>query len=567
LSGRRTRWVFAWGALLLVGCVADGTDFEALPIVAVDRTDPNGTHVTVPVALSAYDRGPPHRIIRGAHPTTADPGPGGVQAKEFERDPATLEATHLQILFPFITWEGEGREHEFRLFVPVIIPLTFGFQSLAGPAGRAATGTDPLVANPSDIFGVTPATAGPLAGFPLGGYDTVHVDPSDTEETKRDFGLLPLFMGGDWPLTGKYLAIAPFGGTTRGFLGKDEMTWVGFPYPFYLSSRERDFESTHVLWPFVNWVEGGGREGGRVWPFYAHYRRTDLLGREVYDRHWVMWPFVSWAENSAQQGVVDPDTGVFRATPTDELFIFPFYGKIEGPDDKDYTVLWPFFRYEEIPSTNFWELRAPFPFFIMHHGNDPALAREGRTSERFRFDIWPIFGFKERAGYRRYFALWPIYRYEYRNDEVWAEDTKLYFVPFFQYHHHIEIETKDDYQRTRVWPFVHYRRGVKGDIELHVLAPILWDDPNGFERIIYPFLRLYEYKRASWGGTQQRFLMGLASWRHEPPVSGVTDGYSRLSLLFGLLQFRSGGTNHEESDRAGVRFLYLPEISWGGGGT
>ena len=54
--------------------------------------------------------------------------------------------------------------------------------------------------------------------------------------------------------------------------------------------------SCNILFPFVNWVEGGGREGFRIFPFYGHYRRTDLLGREVYDRHWVMWPFVSWVQ-------------------------------------------------------------------------------------------------------------------------------------------------------------------------------------------------------------------------------------------------------------------------------
>jgi len=558
---------------LLIGCAAQGTDFEAYPFFNVDETDPASEHVTVPPILSSYDTGHPRRIIRG--PKKAKEGDKDVPIDPKAEKPEDLHASKLQLLYPFITLEEENREHEFKLFAPLVAPFTFGFTALAGPAGRAATGTTPLVARPTSIFGTTPTGANPLAAYPALFYDRSHVDPAYPNDTKRDFGLYPLFMAGEWPLQGKYCVIAPFGGTTYGFLGKDEITWVGFPYPIYLHAHERDFESYHVMWPFVNWVEGGGREGFRVWPFYAHYKRTDLLGREAYDRHWVMWPFVSWARNSGQVGSYDEGTDEFRATPTEELFIFPFFGKITGPDDRNYSVLWPFFRYEEIPSTHFWELRAPFPILTIHHGSDPALARQGKNSERLRFDVWPIFGFKERPGFIRYFAAWPIYRYEGRDDE-WAEDTKLFFVPLFLWHHHHEKEpTKEfpkgaDYQRTRLWPFFIYRRGARGDIQLETLAPIPWDDKNGFERILYPFFRLYDYERSSTGAVQQRFVLGLASWRHDPAVEDLERGgyrsyeYSRLSVLFGLFQFRSGGTTKEESDRAGFRVFYLPEISWGG---
>ena len=43
-----------------------------------------------------------------------------------------------------------------------------------------------------------------------------------------------------------------------GLLGREEMTWFGFPYPFYLHVKEADYQSRHILWPFVNWVEGEG---------------------------------------------------------------------------------------------------------------------------------------------------------------------------------------------------------------------------------------------------------------------------------------------------------------------
>ncbi len=542
--------------LLTLGCTSEGTDLEGYPFVAIDNTEPGTTHVTVPVALSSYDTGKPHRVIRDHENKKKPIDP---------QAPKNYQASKLQILFPLITLDEENRERELRVFAPVLLPFTSSFAAIAGPAGRAMGKVTPLTQHPSSVVGSVGPTENPFATLPLLGYDRVHIDPSNPTETKHDFGLMPLFMGGDWGLKGGYFVLAPFGGTTKGFLGKDEMTWVGFPYPFYLYARERDIESRHVLWPIVNWVEGGGRSGFRIWPFYAHYRRTDLLGREAYDRHWVMWPLVSWARNSGQQGSYDESSGEFRATPTEELFIFPFFGRIVGPDDKNYTVLWPFFRYEEVPSTNFWELRAPFPIFTMHHGSDPALARQGKNAERVRFDIWPLGGYRARPGYVRHFFVWPIERYENRDDE-WVRDTKFFLVPFVQWHHHHEKASGQNYQRTRIWPFFIYRRGVLNDVEFHTIAPLLWDDPNGFERIIYPFLRLYEYKRSSWGAVHHRFLFGLASWRNEPPVEGVTDGYSRLSVLFGLFQYRSGGTTREESSRSGFRLFYLPEISWGGDG-
>jgi hypothetical protein len=455
-----------------------------------------------------------------------------------------------------------------RLFAAVYSTLS---PTTPGPAGRtvaaADVAADPII-RPTSVF--KNAVAGGYAFFPpILGYDREHLDPklasdpyTKDEDLKHDYGLFPLFMGGRWPDTGSWIAIAPFGGVTHGFLGKDEMDWYGFPYPFYLYSRERDVESHHILFPIINWIHGGGREGFRVWPFYAHYKRTDLLGREAYDRHWVMWPLVSWEKNSGGQGFYDED-GAFVATPTSEVFVFPFYGKISGPDIENTTVLWPFFRYQEVHSTGFWELRAPFPFFIMHHGVEASETRGGTAAERWRFDIWPIFGYRSRPNYVRHFVVWPIERFE-RRDDQWVDDTKFFLTPLVLYHRHREKETEENYQRTRVWPLVLYRRGVAGDMEIHALAPILWDDPDGFERLIFPFVRLYEYKRTARGGTQHRFLFGLGSWRSEPEEPSVTTGYSRLSLLFGLIQVRAGGTTAAESERAGVRLFYLPEISWGG---
>src|SRR5687768_4986294 len=100
------RWTVLLIFSLALGCTSEGTDLEGYPFVSIDNTEPGTTHVTVPVALSAYDTGRPHRIIRDHE---------GKRKPIDPKAPDTYQASRLQLLFPLITLDEENREHEFRL--------------------------------------------------------------------------------------------------------------------------------------------------------------------------------------------------------------------------------------------------------------------------------------------------------------------------------------------------------------------------------------------------------------------------------------------------------------------
>ena len=77
-----------------------------------------------------------------------------------------------------------------------------------------------------------------------------------------------------------------------------------------------------------------------------------------------------------------------------------------------------------------------------------------------------------------------------------------------------------------------------------------------FGRTLAPFFRLYHYTRDAQGGTEHQALLGLFSLR-DLPASEDRAEYFRVSLLFGLFQYRNLGGER------GLRFLWLPEIAWG----
>ncbi len=544
---------------LLAGCVAPGTDYEALPFYREDRTDPSGrVERDIPLLLTTVDTWP-HREEDVTEPGAAGGDEPGDEAGA-EPEPETEVETdyYVRAPWPFGVWHGRG-EHVYW----TLTAFALGETDLAnaGPVGRSL-GAEDVARDPFVNFAGEGATDGGLLAIPFvfARTRTDHDAIPDVPGTDfdHDIHLWPFFAwgGGDGE-EHDYLAVAPFGGTTQELLGKERITWWGFPYPFYAKVEDRSYTSHHVLWPFVNWLEGPRNSGFRVLPFYAHYERRGLAGEPIYDKTWVMWPFLSWGTS-----------GMNEEKPTESFFFFPFYGRIEGPTTRDTTVLWPFFRYHETlaqprrrvgldahladpaaglsdePEVSYWELRAPFPFFVVGSGED-----------RFRFDLWPLFGYKERPGFARHFVLWPIWRHEAMDDGV-RRFSGQWLLPFFWRSLWEDADGSDWEHKLRVYPFMHYRADASGARDIGGLSPF-WADDAGFERTLGHLLRLYRYRRDRDGGVEHQALLGLFSYRDLPAVPGRPE-YTRLSLLFGLFQYRDLGGEH------GLRFLWLlPELTWG----
>ncbi|RME73754.1 MAG: hypothetical protein D6776_06475 [Planctomycetota bacterium] len=368
---------------------------------------------------------------------------------------------------------------------------------------------------------------------------------------------------------GSYLTILPFGGTLKGKFGKDHIGWV-LP-PLYVYARDHVVGGTkishNILFPLVNWVHGGGYAGFRILPLYAHYTRHDREGRLAWERTNILWPL--WSSYRLNVNT--------RGKEQRGWFLWPLFGRYEGPGTSGWEALWPLFRYRENRTTYgggpYWELRAPFPFVIVGRG---------RTSRRT--DLWPLWGHRERRlslsfgkGYdawERYFALWPIWRWE-RHDTPQFRDRKWYFLPLlWSYARDPQPGRDGPSTRTfKLWPLLRYKRHADGRTTLNLISPLWFNDPEGaFEAIYNPLTRIYE--RQSRGERKWLLLLWGLYQQHETARSHWSivhpwlfwdyernDGSERdTALLFGLFRYVRHG------NKKALRLFWLPEWPrWGGG--
>ncbi|MBI3724248.1 hypothetical protein HY251_09890, partial [bacterium] len=347
----------------------------------------------------------------------------------------------------------------------------------------------------------------------------VRVDPDGFKHDTTIFFPPGLFTG-THPVHGDFAYLFPFGGTMYGLFGKDEI--LGVLFPLFARTKDRGVETNHVLFPLIAWWSGGDEKatqsGFRFLPFYGHQEKTDDQGTLIFDRHTILWPFVSWVHEAKNS-----------RNPFDSVFIFPFWGKTRSDWRDEDTVLWPLFRYMHDKKSHYEEWRAPFPFFF--YGQDDGA--EGAQAHS-RFDLWPLFGVRKRGdSYFRQFVLWPFERYERQETEEYT-DRRFWFAPFV----YTKLrEGKDETQpwserKTRLWPFVRYERKKEGDIELHALCPLWFDDPNrNFETILDPLYRVFRYVSRKDGSGELDLLLGLFSTRRK------ANGASRWDVLGGLVGY------------------------------
>ncbi len=522
-----------FASVLATGCAGPGRGgLEAFPFFEyhedfdADRDgDGDGLHVTVPIAGFSWSG----RVRELEH--------DGDGTGEPYEDPRGRRDMH--IVHPFGSWQAEGGDADFRL-MPFIPQIDQGLFQGGDDASRAL---------PAVIY-----------------YS--NREDEETGDDDWDAGFLPFILAGNDTSEGGYLTVAPFGGTMKGLWGKDEAVFIGWPFPLYIWMKDRGFESRHIMFPFVNRVEGDGHRGGRFFPFFAHYERDTKDGRLSYVRNWIMWPFITWQTNNI-------DTN-----PVDVFFLTPLFGRISSEEFTETTVLFPFFKYRTVRDPASWELRAPFPFIMISRGSTDWALPQGMTESRT--DIWPLFGYKTRI-YReasreteRWFALWPFVRREWEEDEE-GRSSRFFALPFISSSARWlredgeglgDLKDEPEWSKFKLWPFFHNRDYSDGSTDIHALSPFWWEDEidqgDGGERIYYPFFRLFHFHRAApqggatEGATTLRLLFGAYGGHHTPaqPELDIPE-QERHSYLFGLFQYRRTGGER------GIRFAWLPEISWG----
>lgn len=538
-------------ALALSGCVAEGTDFHALPFFRIDRTTPEVVSVDVPPILLTWDTFPSEKAedeVKGQD--AADRGKLSPSRTQTDADGEPERDYFIRFPWPFGSWIKRG-SHTYWSYTGFLVGQDTG---APGPAGRALSPTSAVSKDPFPGFAKDPEPGGLLAlPFTFANTETDHEDHPDRDgrrDLDHDIHLWPLFVYGSGEQEGldpeeaddhDYFALAPFGGVTKGLLGKEKITWIGFPYPLYMNIQDRSYESHHVLFPLVNWIDGPRNSGFRVLPFFGHYERNGLDGEQIYSRTYVLWPFLTWSTS----GMNEPE-------PTETFFLFPFFGRRTGYRQHATSILWPFFKYtnQDTDAGSSWEVRAPFPFLQF-----------GAGPKHWKFDMWPLFGVKEREvegreGFHRHFFAWPIWRYESMESRRGKRFSGQWLLPFF-WRTRWDDPSGASQHKWRLYPFLHYRSYRNGAMDVGGLSP-WWFDDAGWQRTLGSFMTLYRYQRDPEGGTQHDFLLGLLGTRDLPPT-GERAAYSRLSFLFGLFQYRNLGGER------GLRFLWLlPEIRWGG---
>lgn len=416
--------------------------------------------------------------------------------------------------------------------------------------------------------------------FPFGAYERkgedkrVHLYPFylrdvrvDPDGFKHDTTVMfpPGLFAGSHPVHGDFAYVFPFGGNMYGLFGKDE--FIGVLFPLYGWTRDRGVEANHVLFPLIAWWSGGDEKarqsGWRFLPFYGHQEKVAKNedgsdGVQIFDRHTVLWPFVTWV-HEAKNG----------RNPYDSFLLFPFYGQTRSDWRDEDTVLWPLFRRMHDKQTHYVEYRAPFPFLFV--GTDDGTKDAARNS---RFDLWPLFGVRFRGdSYSRHFFLWPFERYERQETDEYT-DTRFWFAPFIFTLSRVgknpasatasttagaasptvaataSAEAPWSERKTRLWPFLKYHRKRNGDVEVHALELMLWDDPMlNFDTILDPLYRIARWVSRHDGSSELDLLLGFFSTRTK------ADGSHRWDLLGGFV-----GHGTDKAGEGKTRLLWFLDV-------
>lgn len=339
--------------------------------------------------------------------------------------------------------------------------------------------------------------------------------------------VFPFLYGGRSDGEGGYFAFLPIAGKLRGLVGYDEIDFYAFPV--FWRSRYHGRISTHLLFPFINWVSGDGGSGGRFLPFYGRYRAQTPDGRERYDKRFILWPFFFHQRNDLN-----------TRYPSKLIFFFPFYGRNESARTLTRTYLWPIFHTTLDKRTGkkvYFGLAWPYRF------------GEGQ------FDLWPLYGVKreveedalgERGVRRRFrrFVLWFIHRYDRTEDDV-RRSVRLWLLPVYWRFHDLEKSTGQEDLEWRVWPLVGYRR-VNGRSALEFPSPLPIRQAKPMERFYARLWQLFLYRNnpeeKGWEA-----LFAAVTYRNQKKEERRT-----FSVLGGLFETRSG----PEGIR--LRFFYLP---------
>jgi hypothetical protein len=295
---------------------------------------------------------------------------------------------------------------------------------------------------------------------------------------KWDFQFFPFFIG-ETEKGKDYFGFFPLFGTLLDRYGKEEIVFC--LWPLYSESTSEEVRTRNWLWPFFSLIEGERKKGYRFWPIYGQKEEVGVSQSEFF-----FWPIF-----------IKQRKGLNTDDPMEEKIIFPFYVSKESKRFESKTYMWPLFSHARDRLTRFEQWDLPWPFFQSLKGENLKGIK-----------IFPLYGYKVQEGVmKRTFILYPLYQLEENQvREMHERATRILLL--------IRIRTEEGDQGVekersfRIWPLFEYEREETGHTELSFPYLFPFKD-EGFERNLFPLLRIFHWEKDPKGNISANLLWGL----------------------------------------------------------
>ncbi len=384
-----------------------------------------------------------------------------------------------------------------------------------------------------------------------------------------DWILFPLLFGGRSSDGDNYFAFFPLGGRIRHFLTYETFDFA--LWPFYQRVTKKVFDpprtSTSILLLF-GWSEGNPKSRSfHILPFYM---RDEWQGK--HRKYSVLWPFFHYQEKGLDTKHPAKAYGfwpLFHWERADNYYRHGFIGPLlfMGPLvqlQKEIPDLWEAEpgSWKRKPNTNeeaYYLYDVPWPLVRIE---------KTRTHERFR--IFPFYSHFSRKGFDSKAFLIPF---------CWLRKTKtpehrkrdFLFIPLvtsIRKEYLAEGKGADSY--FHLWPLFHKKSMNDGSLDVSVLSliPFRHVKPlDSVDKLAWPFWSLYRYKKENTGAVRHQFLFTLISMYRDEAESRFS-----IPLLYSYRNIREEEWGHDfiwkllsiEGDTGGlksVRLLFFPLYS------
>lgn len=277
----------------------------------------------------------------------------------------TLERTHVDLLYPLVTYDRFGTEYRWQLLQ---------WLSFAGGEGVAG-------------------------------------------EAKTRRNLFPFFFSQkSTNPTNDYFALLPIYGHLQNRFFRDESRFILFP--LYVETKKRGVRTRNFPLPFVHVRDGGGVSGWQLWPALGHeskspsWRSNAVEELELvpgHDKWFLAWPFC-----------FRETMGLGSTNAVTNTSVLPLFSLQRSPGRDNTTFLWPFFSVTDDRAQRFKEWGMPWPFLGWADGPGRTARRVwplggfSRSSTQQRdFVLWPGYTHRrintDKLESERWRVLWFLY--------------------------------------------------------------------------------------------------------------------------------------------------------------